>query len=271
MLGFLYRTAPGRVILKALTCRAFSRAAGAFMDSPVSKPLIKLFIKKYGIDMRAYVPEDYASFNAFFTRKIRPELRPFDPDPAVFCSPCDGLLSAYRIAPDSRFEVKQSVYSVASLLGSDPEAARFDGGVCLVFRLCVNHYHRYHYIDGGTKTVNRFLPGRLHTVRPIALENAPVFTENCREYCLMHTDNFGTVAQVEVGAMLVGRISNNDGAGPTARGVEKGRFLYGGSTVILLLEKGSVDLPETYFKATESGRETPVLCGQSLGRRKEST
>ena len=110
-----------------------------------------------------------------------------------------------------------------------------------------------------------FLPGMLHTVRPIALENVPVFVRNCREYTIMETAHFGTVAQVEIGALLVGRIDNLQGAGPITRGAEKGRFLFGGSTVVLLLEKDRVNVDEALFAATESGIETPVVLGQVLG------
>ena len=130
----------------------------------------------------------------------------------------------------------------------------------------MDHYHRYCYVDDGYKGENIFLPGMLHTVRPIALETVPVFVRNCREYTLMETEHFGSLCQIEVGALLVGKIANLHGAGPIRRGAEKGRFLYGGSTVILLLGKGKVQLDEELFRATENGSETPVRMGQALGR-----
>lgn len=155
-------------------------------------------------------------------------------------------------------------YDVRALLGGDPRAALFAGGDCLVFRLCVDDYHRYHYIDDGEKGENVFIPGRLHTVRPIALEHTNVFIQNCREYTLMQTRHFGTVAQIEVGALLVGRVCNHDGAGAFTRGAEKGCFYYGGSTVVLLLQKGRATVDERFFAATRRGEETRVLLGQRL-------
>ena len=181
-------------------------------------------------------------------------------------APCDGLLSAYRITDGMVLPIKQSRYSVSDLLGMDAAARRFRDGVCLVFRLCVDNYHRYCYVDNGQKGPNVFLPGVLHTVRPIALESVPVFVRNCREYTIMETAHFGTVAQIEIGALLVGRIDNREGAGPIRRGEEKGRFLYGGSTVVLLLEKDRVSFDEALFTATANGIETPVVLGQVLGR-----
>ena len=265
-LVFLYRTVPGRMLLKLLIGRGLSRVAGRVLSSPVSRPLIAPFIRKNGIDLTDYAEEDYSCFNDFFCRRIRPERRPLPADPAELMAPCDGLLSAYRITDGMVLPIKQSRYSVSELLGMDAAARRFRDGVCLVFRLCVDNYHRYCYIDDGQKGPNVFLPGVLHTVRPIALESVPVFVRNCREYTIMVTARFGTVAQIEVGALLVGRIDNHDGAGPIRRGEEKGRFLYGGSTVVLLLEKDRVALDEALFTATANGIETPVVMGQVLGR-----
>ena len=265
-LVFLYRTVPGRMLLKLLIGRGLSQAAGRVLSSSVSRPLIAPFIRKNGIDLTDYAEEDYTCFNDFFCRRIRPERRPLPADPAELMAPCDGLLSAYRITDGMVLPIKQSRYSVSDLLGMDAAARLFRDGVCLVFRLCVDNYHRYCYVDDGQKGPNVFLPGVLHTVRPIALESVPVFVRNCREYTVMETVRFGTVAQIEVGALLVGRIDNHDGAGPIRRGEEKGRFLYGGSTVILLLEKDRVALDEALFTATANGIETPVVMGQVLGR-----
>ena len=264
-LRFLYGTAAGRLLLRPLTAPGLSRAVGRWMDSGSSRVLIDRFVRKNGIDLSDYLPEDYASFNAFFTRRIRPELRPIDPSPDALIAPCDGLLTAYRIAPDAAFAIKGSRYTVRDLLGGNAAADSFAGGMCMVFRLCVDHYHRYCYFDDGEKGENHFLPGRLHTVRPIALAAGPVFVQNSREYTLLHTEHFGLCAQIEVGALLVGRIDNYHGAGHFARGEEKGRFLYGGSTVVLLLGPGAADIPQMLFDASARGEETPVRMGQSIG------
>ena len=118
----------------------------------------------------------------------------------------------------------------------------------------------------GVIVSRRFLPGELHTVRPIALAALPVFTRNCREYTVMDTKNFGRLAQIEVGAMLVGRVENYKGAGVTfRRGEEKGFFEYGGSTVLLLLGAGAAQIREDILRASKDGRETPVRLGERIG------
>jgi phosphatidylserine decarboxylase len=125
------------------------------------------------------------------------------------------------------------------------------------------------YVDNASKGDNIFIKGRLHTVRPIALEKTPVFKENCREYTVMQTENFGAVTQIEVGALLVGKIKNHHANACVKRGEEKGMFLYGGSTVILLLEKGAAVMREELFTATEGGEETSVRMGERLGTKEK--
>lgn len=267
-LRFLYNTAPGRALLKILASRAVSKAAGAFLDSPLSKPLIKSFVKKNNIDLGDYYSDSFSCFNDCFSRKIRDGLRPVPGEPEALICPCDGLLSVYTADGGTVLPVKQSSYTLASLLGDEALAAQYEDGVCLVFRLCVNHYHRYCYIDGGSKGENIFIKGRLHTVRPIATARYPVFTENCREYTVIETENFGKVIQMEVGAMLVGKINNYHGASDVLRGEEKGMFLYGGSTVIVLLEKGRAALRDDISSASSSGTEIPVVMGEVIGTKR---
>ncbi len=264
---FLYGTLPGRLCLKVLAGRGLSRAAGAFLDSPLSKPLIPVFLRRCHIDLSDYDTTGWRCFNDCFTRRLKnPALRPFSEDGADLCAPCDGLLSVHPIRAGLVMPIKQSRYTVSSLLGESPLAEKYAGGTALVFRLCVDHYHRYAYFDSGRKGPNVFIPGQLHTVRPAALESLPVFSRNCREYTALETDHFGTAVQVEVGAMLVGKIRNRQGPGCFEKGEEKGMFLYGGSTVVLLLEKGKARLSPKLLKAAKTGEELPVKMGQVLGR-----
>lgn len=268
MLHILYDTAFGRIILKGLVSRKVSRLCGKFLDMPISRHIIPGFVKKHNINMSDYTENTYRSFNAFFCRNIRKELRPISDDPCDLIAPCDGFLSVYPISEGVVLPIKQSIYTVNSLLAGSDIAKQYQNGLCLVFRLCVDHYHHYCYFDTGSKGENVFIPGRLHTVRPIALEKVPVFIENCREYTVMDTQNFGAAVQIEVGAMLVGKIKNHElGKSSFKRGDEKGMFLYGGSTIILLLQKGRAELLENILKNSEKGLETEVHMGEVIGKK----
>jgi len=263
-LGFLYNTAVGRVILKPLCSRCLSKICGAFLSCRLSKPLIKKFVKNNGINLKDYESDNFSCFNDCFCRKIKPGLRPIDSEKNHFIAPCDGLLSTYKISDDTVLPIKQSCYTIKELLNGDEIYAKYKNGICLVFRLCVDHYHRYCYVDNLKKSKNVFIKGKLHTVRPIALERYPVFVQNCREYTIMNTENFGTVTQIEVGAMLVGKIKNLHEEGEFSRGEEKGMFLYGGSTIVLLLEKDRISVDQKFFDATANDEEIPVKMGECL-------
>ena len=262
---FLYQTVIGRFFLKLLSSRFISFLCGKFLDSSFSKIFISSFVSKHHISLDDYDCDNFQNFNDFFCRKIKENLRDIDLRENVVISPCDGLLSAYRIHKDTILPIKQSSYTLTSLLQDEELAYRYRDGICLVFRLCVNHYHRYCYLDDGSQENNIFLRGKLHTVRPIALENISVFTENSREYTILHTKHFQDVVQMEVGAMLVGKIKNIHEHYSFVKGEEKGMFLYGGSTIILLFEKNAVSIPKSFFHATEHGIETPVKMGEKIG------
>lgn len=266
-LEFLYGNPFGRLILKAAVCRPVSKIVGAFMDSRASKVFIKRFIRSNGIDLSEYEKQTFDSFNDCFTRKIKPELRPIDGDPISLVAPCDGRLTVIKAEKDRAIPVKQSVFTLSGMLKDEKLAKEFEDGLILVFRLCVDNYHRYCYFDSGKKGENVFIKGKLHTVQPVALERLPVFTENCREYTVMETESFGKTVQCEVGALLVGKIKNREGKCTFVRGEEKGMFLYGGSTVILLLKKDAARIDHAIVSASDKGIETPVKMGMKIGEK----
>ena len=266
-LPFLYKTTFGRILLKPLTAPSLSKFCGRFLDSKLSAFLIKGFVKNNSIAVEDYQTEGIKTFNEFFRRKIKDGLRPFDMTPSNLCAPCDGLLSIWNIeeADGTVIPVKQSQYTIEGLLQNKELASQYNGGLCLVFRLCVNHYHRYAYADSGHKGKNTFIPGVLHTVRPIALETLPVFVQNSREYTVIESSVFGPIVQMEVGAMLVGRIVNHEQEADVIRGDEKGFFEYGGSTIILLLQKDKAKINPEILKNSGLGIETPVKMGEVIG------
>ncbi|MBO4277899.1 MAG: phosphatidylserine decarboxylase [Clostridia bacterium] len=267
-LAFLYNNAFGRVLLKLMCRRFISNAGGAYMRSRLSKGRIKKTIRQGGIDMSEYEPAEYRSFNDFFIRRIRPESRPVERSPEAVISPADSKLTVCDITEEGTYGIKGCRYTAASLLGSEEAARPFYGGKMFIYRLTVDNYHRYCYPDGGRELEHRFIPGILHTVNPIALEKHDVFGKNCREYTLLQTDNFGKVAFVEVGAMMVGRI-NNSHPETFARGEEKGYFSFGGSTIAVCYAKGSVQPDADIAKNSANGTETAVKYGEKTGRKCE--
>ena len=264
-LFYLYNSIIGRFVLKILVNPYISYICGIFLDSPLSVLLIKPFISKNNINIDEYESVKYKSFNEFFSRKIKPGKRVISDNPNEFISPCDAYLSCYKLNEQTVIPAKQSEYNLHSLLRDKKLATEFENGWCLVFRLCVDHYHRYIYTDNGRILCKRKIKGVLHTVRPVALRARPVFVENTREYMLLDTENFGRIIQMEVGAMLVGKIENFDEKGSFVRGAEKGRFLYGGSTIIMLVKEDKICIDAGLVNAGKDGKEISVKMGQNLG------
>ena len=266
-LDFLYKTIPGRILLKPLVSRSVSDLSGRLLDTDASRILIGPFVKSHSIRLQDYELDNIGSFNDFFCRRIKEGLRVINRDKNALIAPCDGLLSVCEIDDDTGFCVKQSRFSIRSLLRDKKLAGHFRGGYALIFRLCVEHYHRYVWFDSGKKYKNRHIDGLYHTVRPVALSGYPVFIENTRDYAVIDTDHFGRCVQMEVGAMLVGRIVNEEeGAALVCRGEEKGHFEYGGSTVIVLIPEDRADLRDDIKELMDSGEETPVIMGEMIGR-----
>jgi len=265
ILNWLYGTAFGRMLLKPLVAPAVSKLAGWVLSGRASCLLIGPFVRRHGIDPEQFLPVKYRSYNEFFSRQIRPELRPVDPSPEHLISPCDSKLTVLPVTQDGRFSIKHTEYTVSSLLRNEALAAAYEGGSILIFRLTVDDYHRYCYVCDGEKEENVFIPGVLHTVNPIANDVFPIYKENSREYSILHSGELGDVVMMEVGALLVGKIVNHHGAAPVRRGQEKGYFRFGGSTVILLLKAGAAAMDADILENSRAGIETVVRYGEKIG------
>lgn len=267
VLEALYGSRAGRLLLRPLVTPAFSRLGGRLLDTRLSALLIGPFVRAAGVDMSQYERRRYRSYNDFFTRRLAPGARTVRREPDCLISPCDGRLSVCEIGPGCAFQVKHTRYTAAALLCSHRLAERFRGGYAWIFRLCVDDYHRYIYPDGGVKSSNFRIPGVFHTVNPIANDSFPVYKENTREYTLLRTEHFGTVLMMEVGALLVGKIENRHGAGTVRRGQEKGNFAFGGSTIILLTQRGLAAPDRDILRNSRRGIETRVRLGERVGGR----
>ena len=138
----------------------------------------------------------------------------------------------------------------------------------MIARLCPVDYHRFHFPDSGSMVERYTLSGKFHSVNPVALKAQPtIFLENERCVSILKTDNFGYLAYVEVGALCVGKIvqSTNEMV-RFERGQEKGYFLFGGSTVIVLGEKGKWLPDSDILENTRKGHETFIKLGACIGK-----
>lgn len=264
---FFYSNVLGRGLLKILSLPFFSKFIGFILNRSFSKYFISGFVKKNNIDLSIYKKSNFKSFNDFFTRELKSENININKEANIFVSPSDAKLSCYQIDETSRFSIKGSSYNICELLNGDDIYKKYVGGTILIFRLCADDYHRYIYLDNGSKSKNTFISGQLNTVRPIVLDFINIYKRNAREYTIMQTENFGEVVQVEVGAVLVGKINNFHEEHKFFRGEEKGCFEFGGSTIVVLVEKDKVIIDDDIINNTKNGIETLVKCGMKIGKK----
>lgn len=204
-----------KVALQYITPKhLLSRLVGQFAASQggaITTAAIKLFIKHYKVDMSEALrenPEDYSSFNEFFTRELKPGARTICPDGSQLALPVDGAVSQLGdIAHDSIFQAKGHDYSLTTLLGGKPEvAAPFKGGKFATIYLAPKDYHRIHMPMDGQLTDMLYIPGELFSVNPLTAASVPgLFARNERVVALFDTPK-GKMAMVLVGATIVASI-----------------------------------------------------------------
>jgi len=270
-LTWSYSSSSGKGLVELLfKKKLFSKLYGYYCDTKISSRKIKDFIREFDIDMSVYnkTCDEYSSFNDFFIRSLNPSARSIEKDNDILISPCDGKLSAYEnIELNKLVQIKGFNYSLKELLEDNELSNTYDGGTCLIFRLCPTDYHRFHFIDDGVCGETTKIKGDYYSVNPIALKSiTKLFCQNKREWSIFHSDNFGDAIYMEVGATCVGTIIQSYSPNvKISKGDEKGYFKFGGSTVILFFKKYAVKIHEELLKQTQLGFETSVLMGEKIG------
>ncbi|MGI1986494.1 archaetidylserine decarboxylase [Shewanella glacialipiscicola] len=271
-----------------------SRLVGKFAAAEagaLTTAAIKWFIKQYKIDMNEAAqsePEAYKSFNAFFTRALKPGIRPLDLDADIMVHPVDGAVSQLGPIKDGRiFQAKGHHYSSLTLLGDQADdAKRFEGGDFATIYLAPKDYHRIHMPIKGTLSKMTYVPGELFSVNPLTAKHVPgLFARNERVVAIFETE-LGPLAMVLVGATIVasietvwaGTITPPTGKqvftwkyptqGPDAitldKGEEMGRFKLG-STVVMLFAKDTI---QTFAEGVEA--EAVTRMGQAFANLRDT-
>lgn len=260
----------------------FSKCAAWYYHSKFSKKKISSFIENYEIDMGIYEEKAYESFNDFFIRKLN--IDELEKRKAFFkkngdtkncsnaqsqkvanylISPAHSKLSVYPIDSESLFEIKHSIYSLEDLLEDEKLAREYQGGSALVFRLSVSDYHRYAFVQSGEIVLRRKIKGCLHTVSSFS-SKYPVYIRNSREYSVIRGQNGKEMIQMEIGAILVGKMQNHEMKNAQT-GEEKGYFEFGASTIILLFQKDTIALDRDILEVSKEQVEIKVDYLEKIG------
>jgi phosphatidylserine decarboxylase len=273
---WIYKTRSGSFLLESVFKRKlFSLLYGYLQDLSLSKKKISSFIKDLDIDMSESEeePEQYKTFNAFFARRLKKDARPVSSLREHLISPADGRLLAYeKIDIEQMIQVKGQEYSLEELFQNRKLAREYQQGVCIVIRLCPCDYHRFHFPDSGIPGKVIKIKGHYYSVNPIALKQIKkVYCQNKREITLFHSEQFGKMTLIEVGATCVGSIVQTyEPEKPVKKGQEKGYFKFGGSTIIMFIKEGIIQVDEDLLQNSLEGLETKVNMGESHAKTKDS-
>lgn len=251
-----------------------NREAGA-----VTTAVIRWFIRRYQVNMAEALnpdPAAYSSFNSFFTRELKPGVRPLA-DSEWIC-PVDGAVSQLgRIQGDQIFQAKGHSYSTQALVGGDAQlAAQFQDGHFATIYLSPRDYHRIHMPCAGRLLRMIHVPGDLFSVNPTTARGVPgLFARNERVVCVFEGKH-GPFVMVLVGATIVGSMATTwhgvvnpprpghvrewnyaDKNIHLEQGAEMGRFLLG-STVVLLTPPGPLQFNADWCATA------PVRLGEAM-------
>jgi phosphatidylserine decarboxylase len=264
---WLYDNPAGELTLNALVKRKFvSELYGRMMDKPKSVKKIRPFVQEYHIDLSECRDTLFTSFNDFFTRKLKPSVRPVDPDSMVLVSPADGKLLAYKDVAGQDFIVKGYRFDLQKFLLDSSLAREFAHGSMVVVRLAPVDYHRFHFPVDGVLLYEKKVGGTYYSVNPLALRRkVKLLCENERAYTVISSDRFGKMVMAEVGATMVGSIVQTVRGSQVVKGEEKGYFKFGGSTVVLIFKKDVVRIDPDLLLNTVNGLETAVRMGEHIG------
>ena len=268
-LKFLYHHPLGKLPLELLVKRKMlSSIYGSLMDKPNSAQKIRPFVEEYQINMDEAQKNisEFHSFNDFFYRKLKPEARPIEDG---FISPADGKLIAFEdVSEINNFFVKGNEFTLPSFLRNKQLAEKYQSGSLILVRLAPNDYHRFHFPFAGNASEVTKISGAYYSVSPFALipNFAKVFCENKREYTILSTADKGDILISPVGATMVGSIIETfNPANPINKGDEMGYFAFGGSSILMLIEKGMIKIDDDLLENTRNNMETAVKMGEKIG------
>ncbi|KAF8674083.1 Phosphatidylserine decarboxylase proenzyme 3 [Rhizoctonia solani] len=260
-----------RKLLKSMSIKQ-----GQKYDSPESAREIPAFIEFHNLNVEEIKDplDSFKSFNEFFYRKLKETARPVDepgnPSRAVSCADC-RMMAFETVSEATRLWIKGREFSVKRLLGETyaHEAPKYDGGALGIFRLAPQDYHRFHSPVDGVVGPMTYIAGEYYTVNPQAIRTQlDVYGDNARKIVPIDSPVFGRVMCVCVGAMMVGSIVTTVKEGESiARGQEFGYFAFGGSTIVILFEKGKLKWDDDLLSNSSSTLETLVRVGMGVGIR----
>lgn len=265
-LWFIYHHPLGIPFLWIFRMSWFSRMMGGIFMTPYSRYLIGLLMRVYDIKLETYqVPHDwFTSVNDFFIRSSRENFRIFPQDARTLWSPVDGCIQVFQnISRADDFSIKWYRANLDQLFW--PKISDFVGWDVCFCRLRFSDYHRFHFFDAWKILISESRNGPLYSVDASVLDTG-LWVQNKSNCMLFHTQNFGNVLMLEVGATNVWSIIQNKNSGDEFfRWEEKWYFQLWWSAVLLVFQKGIIQWNQKILKESLQWNECEVMAGQEIG------
>ncbi|NGX51919.1 MAG: Phosphatidylserine decarboxylase proenzyme [Candidatus Anoxychlamydiales bacterium] len=249
-----------------------SKFYGFINSKKTSKFKIKPFIKHFNIDEGEFEKnvDDFKSFNDFFIRKLKKDVRQIDLDGNTLAFPSDGRFLAFpKVSNIDNFSIKDHKFNLNEFLQDEKLAEKYFNGAMLLCRLAPDDYHRFHFPVDCTPGEAKLINGYLYSVNPIALrKNIKILSENKRMLTILKTKNFSDILYIEIGATNVGAI--NETFFPNTeykKGEEKGYFSLGASSIVLLFEKNQIKFDDDLIEMSRENIETKAKVGSSFAKK----
>ena len=274
-LKWLYYNPVGKLALKTFVKNKFvSEIYGRKMDNKKSGTKIADFVKEFDIDLNEAEKNEFDTFNDFFTRKLKKDARPVEQGDNILVSPADGkVFYMENMSENSSFFVKGSEFNLEKFISNNTWYNEFKGASLLICRLAPADYHRFHFPVSGYVVNEMAVEGDYYSVSPYAVrENIAIYFKNKRVNSYIESESFGNIIMSEVGAAMVGGIVETYNRKlPVEKGQEKGFFKFGGSTVVLIFQKGNIKIDDDIIENSRKGLETKVKMGEKIGTSQKKT
>jgi len=266
---WLYNSPSGNLLSHFLCKAPISQAYGFIQSTGLfSQHKVDPFVAKFSINLTEYEDRKFTSFNDFFIRKFRPGKRNFVQESNIMPAFSEARYFGFQeITDETKIPVKGIYLQAKDLIDNKKWNNVFSGGPLMIARLCPVDYHRFHFPDDGEVLDEFRVHGLLHSVNPIAIKKKEdIFITNERHVTILDTKSFGKIAYIEVGAICVGKIVQSYSGKQFKRGDEKGYFLFGGSTVIILGEKGKWIPSADILEYSAKNMETYIKLGSPVAQ-----
>ena len=268
LLKFIFTNPLGLLPLHLVVKRKFlSILFGKQMDKENSARRIQKFVDDFNINMNESILKvsEFKTFNDFFYRKLKSISRPIMEG---LVSPADGKALVFeQVSHMDEFFVKGKKFTLDKFLQDNDLANKYKDASLVIIRLAPNDYHRYHFPYDGVISSTEIIDGSYYSVSPFAVkENVSIFCENKRSLSTLRTKDKGDILISEVGATMVGSIYQTyEPNALITKGMEKGYFSFGGSTVILIVDSSKVKFDKDLLENTKNGFETTIKMGEKIG------